>query len=94
MNAFLVKLQYQGDDRVEDVYSAYSNIEDEDELEGVIIALPEFDNYETDCIDTWMEEDDDPDDVYVSVKVELLTEEEVKEYGSWFTSLPIIYDER
>ena len=90
MNTYLIRLQYQGDDRCEDLYRAYC------ETESKVLMLPNFDELEQNCIENYREYFDDEEDdeyQYVLVYVENVSN---KDYlnGAWFNSLECLIDER
>lgn len=95
MNVYLVKFQYQGDDRVEDEYLVYSNTTDEFEVEAKVAMLDSFDELESACIYNWADEDEEEEDQYVKCVACNITDEylEYKD-SSWFKSLEVLIDER
>ena len=96
MNTYLIKLQYQDDDRCEDSYRAYCETNDEDVVENKVLILPNFDELEQNCIENYREyfnNEEDDEDQYISVYVENVSNEDYIS-GSWFNSLECLIDER
>lgn len=93
MNTYLIKLQYQDDDRCEDSYRAYCETDDEDVVESKVLMLPNFDELEQKCIKNYREDEEDDEYQYASVYVENVSNEDYIN-GAWFNSLECLIDER
>lgn len=94
MNTYLIKLQYQGDDRCEDSYRAYCKTNDEDEVEDKVLLLSNFDELEWSCIENYKDYFEEDEDQYASVYVENISNEFDIIDSPWFKSLEILIDER
>lgn len=94
MNTYLIKLQYQDDDRCEDSYRAYCETDDEDVVESKVLMLPNFDELEQNCIRNYRDDDEEDDEYqYASIYVENVSNEDYIN-GAWFNSLECLIDER
>lgn len=96
LNTYLIRLQYQDDDRCEDLYRAYCKTDNEDVVENKVLMLPNFDELEQNCIKNYREYSDYEDDdeyQYASLYVENVSNEDYIN-GAWFNSLKCLIDER
>ena len=96
LNTYLIRLQYQDDDRCEDLYRAYCETDNEDIVENKVLMLPNFDELEQNCIKNYREYSDYEDDdeyQYASLYVENVSNEDYIN-GAWFNSLECLIDER
>ena len=96
MNTYLIRLQYQGDDRCEDLYRAYCETNDKDVVESKVLMLPNFDELKQNCIENYREyfnNEEDDEDQYALVYVKNVSDEDYIK-GSWFNSLECLIDER
>lgn len=94
METYLIKLQYQGDERCEDCYKAYMETTDEEKVETAVIMLPEFFDLEENCILNYEEEDDEEWDRYAEVYAENISNDDSIIESNWFKSLVTLIDER
>ena len=96
LNTYLIRLQYQDDDRCEDLYRVYCETDNEDVVENKVLMLPNFDELEQNCIKNYREYSDYEDDdeyQYASLYVENVSNEDYIN-GAWFNSLECLIDER
>lgn len=96
LNTYLIRLQYQDDDRCEDLYRVYCETDNEDVVENKVLMLPNFDELEQNCIENYREYSDYEDDdeyQYASLYVENVSNEDYIN-GAWFNSLECLIDER
>ena len=96
LNTYLIRLQYQDDDRCEDLYRAYCETDNEDVVENKVLMLPNFNELEQNCIENYREYSDYEDDdeyQYASLYVENVSNEDYIN-GAWFNSLKCLIDER
>ena len=96
LNTYLIRLQYQDDDRCEDLYRAYCETDNEDVVENKVLMLPNFDELEQNCIENYREYSDYEDDdeyQYASLYVENVSNEDYIN-GAWFNSLECLIYER
>lgn len=96
LNTYLIRLQYQDDDRCEDLYRAYCETDNEDVVENKVLMLPNFNELEQNCIENYREYSDYEDDdeyQYASLYVENVSNEDYIN-GAWFNSLECLIDER
>ena len=96
LNTYLIRLQYQDDDRCEDLYRAYCETDNEDVVENKVLMLPNFDELEQNCIKNYREYSDYEDDdeyQYASLYIENVSNEDYIN-GAWFNSLKCLIDER
>ena len=96
LNTYLIRLQYQDDDRCEDLYRAYCETDNEDVVENKVLMLPNFDELEQNCIKNYREYSDYEDDdeyQYASLYIENVSNEDYIN-GAWFNSLECLIDER
>lgn len=96
LNTYLIRLQYQDDDRCEDLYRVYCETDNEDVVENKVLMLPNFNELEQNCIENYREYSDYEDDdeyQYASLYVENVSNEDYIN-GAWFNSLECLIDER
>ena len=96
LNTYLIRLQYQDDDRCEDLYRVYCETDNEDVVENKVLMLPNFNELEQNCIENYIEYSDYEDDdeyQYASLYVENVSNEDYIN-GAWFNSLECLIDER
>ena len=95
LNTYLIRLQYQDDDRCEDLYRVYCETDNEDVVENKVLMLPNFNELEQNCIENYREYSDYEDDdeyQYASLYVENVSNEDYIN-GAWFNSLECLIDE-
>ena len=96
LNTYLIRLQYQDDDRCEDLYRVYCETDNEDVVENKVLMLPNFNELEQNCIENYREYSDYEDDdeyQYASLYVENVSNEDYIN-GAWFNSLECLINER